>query len=129
MSGLHSLDNSQNNGHRKHKLELTNRVVVDESSIPGDESLQTYRIALEGEYDVSRSKELDEIFGAAIAADRVIIDFSKTTYIDSMMLKALLRLREQMSKRQPGEVVLLNVSPQVRRIFSISGLTKLFIFR
>ena len=104
-------------------------MVVDESSIPGDESLQTYRIALEGEYDVSRSKELDEIFGAAIAADRVIIDFSKTTYIDSMMLKALLRLREQMSKRQPGEVVLLNVSPQVRRIFSISGLTKLFIFR
>jgi anti-anti-sigma factor len=86
-------------------------------------------ITLFGEYDISRAAELDRVLSAAHASDAVVIDFRRVAYVDSTVLMRLMLLKERMTERGSGELILQNVSPMLMRIFEVSGLKKLFEFR
>jgi anti-anti-sigma factor len=95
----------------------------------GDDAPRTVQIQLAGEYDMSRAEELDQAFSAARDADIVVIDFRAVTYIDSSVLTQLAHLQKTLRKRGPGIVVLQDVDPAVMRIFTLTGLDRVFEFR
>jgi anti-sigma B factor antagonist len=84
-------------------------------------------LAIRGEVDVSTSAALREELYRLIdaGATRVVIDCAEMDFIDSsglgVLVGALKRLREK-----DGELVLRNLNPSARKVFEITGLTKLF---
>jgi anti-anti-sigma factor len=102
----------------------------NQSSHGGGEPAETCFVTLKGEYDISRAHELDEVFAGAHQAKKVVIDFRLVTYIDSTVLTKLLQLKKSLSLPGQSDVIeLRNVSPTVRRVFTVSGLDDLFEFR
>lgn len=57
--------------------------------------------------------------------DRVIVDCSKVTVIDSSVITALMRYRRrfQDAGKDPVDIIIV-VNPSVRRIFEITGLNR-----
>lgn len=84
-------------------------------------------LAIRGEVDVSTSAALrDELYGIVdTGARRVVVDCSEMDFIDSsglgVLVGALKRVREK-----DGEIVLRSLNPSARKVFEITGLTKLF---
>ncbi len=84
-------------------------------------------LAIRGEVDVSTSAALrDELYGIVDGgARRVVVDCSEMDFIDSsglgVLVGALKRVREK-----DGELVLKSLNPSARKVFEITGLTKLF---
>jgi anti-sigma B factor antagonist len=85
-------------------------------------------IELQGEIDVDVSEALRERVLQAVrdAAGRpVVIDMTDVTFIDSSGLSALLAgLR--LARGHGGAIRLVNVGPQIRRIFDVTGLDQQF---
>jgi anti-sigma B factor antagonist len=84
-------------------------------------------LGIRGEVDVSTSAALrEELYGMIDAgATRVVIDCSQMDFIDSsglgVLVGALKRVREK-----DGELVLRDLNSSARKVFEITGLTKLF---
>lgn len=84
-------------------------------------------LAIRGEVDVSTSAALrEELYGIVDSgARRVVVDCSEMDFIDSsglgVLVGALKRVREK-----DGELVLRSLNPSARKVFEITGLTKLF---
>jgi anti-sigma B factor antagonist len=55
----------------------------------------------------------------------LLIDFSETKFVDSIGLGALVSILKQSAQKQK-KVVLSNLSPQVRQIFELTRLYRLF---
>ena len=95
-------------------------------SAEGDETT----VAATGELDVNTAPELRERLSALIGAgaNLIVIDLSGVTFIDStalsVMVSALKRLRQA-----DGDLELASPTPSVRRVFEITGLTRLFAIR
>jgi anti-anti-sigma factor len=77
-------------------------------------------VTLRGELDVYRADSVREAFDAVRGS--AVVDLSAVTYLDSTVLNELVRLR----KRIAGDIVLVVVSPQVRRILELVGFGQLF---
>jgi anti-sigma B factor antagonist len=84
-------------------------------------------LTIRGEVDVSTSAALREELYRLIdnGATRVVIDCGEMDFIDSsglgVLVGALKRVREK-----DGELVLRSLNPSARKVFEITGLTKLF---
>jgi anti-anti-sigma factor len=81
-------------------------------------------VVLEGELDLASAPELrravDEFTG-----DCLVLDFKRTTFIDSAVLKELLRARAELAERDV-RLVLAGVPMPVRRLMDLTRTTELF---
>lgn len=80
------------------------------------------RIGVEGEIDLVSAPSFSKVLLSHVAERRnVVLDLSKTTFMDSSGLKAVIDgLRE--SRRCGGHLILEPEPPrQIRRLFEISG--------
>lgn len=80
-------------------------------------------VSLEGEYDISRKREVTELFDSIHGGGPLVIDMAKVSYLDSTILAALASLRIRL-KEQP--ITLAGANSYVRRLFNIVSFDKLF---
>lgn len=84
-----------------------------------------YTFLLEGKLDTLTSPSLEEkINEVAGDADRLILDLGALFYISSAGLRVLLGAVQQMEGK--GEMIVRNLSPEVRDIFDLTGFSRLF---
>lgn len=80
---------------------------------------------LAGELDTSIKSELATAFNrVGTANDRLIVDLSQVTFIDSAALGLLIELDNRLAARG-GMLALASLQPEVRRIFELAGLFRL----
>ncbi len=82
-------------------------------------------VQLEGEFDLDTVTEIDRFLRRALGPlyhqDHLVMDLSRTTFIDSSFVAFLVRLSAaQRAKRR--ELLLVRPAGQVRRVFGIVGL-------
>lgn len=82
-------------------------------------------IKLEGEFDLADCEQLREVFGMPMTPSVVVLDFEKTSYIDSSVLQCLLELRQKMLERE-ATLILWNLRPCVKRLFEICQFDRMF---
>ena len=87
------------------------------------------RLVLSGDFDFSTQEDLgsaiDEVLSANAIRD-IQVDLIDATFIDSSVIRALLRLRE--SALQGGKSLSLwNCNEKIREIFTIGGFDQLFV--
>ncbi len=74
---------------------------------------------LDGELDMATAEDLSQLLRTAVLDCRhVVLDFSGVSFMDSSGLRALLEAAGQ--TEGGGSVVVLNPTPQVRRVLDIS---------
>jgi len=80
-----------------------------------------------GELDLHVTPELQERFDTAIegGAGQIVLDLSAVTFIDSMALGVLLGTVNRL-RRRGGALRIVVPSPELRRIFEISLLDRIF---
>lgn len=86
---------------------------------------RTARIVLSGSLDVYSKSHVESLLPDPESVDRVIIDCSSVSIIESAVLTVLMRYRRrfQDAGRDPVEIIIV-VNPSVRRIFDITGLNR-----
>jgi anti-sigma B factor antagonist len=81
-------------------------------------------VVLEGELDLAATPALrervDEVAGPAL-----VLDFRRATFIDSAVLKELLRARSELAARDV-RLVLAGVPPPIRRLLDLTRTSELF---
>ena len=77
-----------------------------------------------GEIDMSNDQDVLTAIEVAVAreTDRLVVDLTNTTYLDSAGLALLLRLSERIQARQQLLSVVVPVDSRVRRAFELTGL-------
>jgi anti-anti-sigma factor len=89
------------------------------------EDERTATIRLEGGLDIYRRDEIESLLPKPGSADRVIIDCSSATSIDSTILTLLMRYRRSFASAGGDPVnIIVVVEPSLRRIFEIAGLSR-----
>jgi anti-anti-sigma factor len=83
------------------------------------------RVALDGEYDLSRKEEVASLFARLVPDGPAVVDMSNVTYIDSTFLHQLALLHFRF---KDFPVTLVNVRPNVKRILAIVKFDRLFRF-
>ncbi|MBV8303395.1 MAG: STAS domain-containing protein [Acidimicrobiia bacterium] len=87
-------------------------------------------VSAAGELDVNTAPELREQL-ARLAADdvrRVVVDLTDVSFVDSTALSVLVSALKRL-RQADGDLELASPSPSVRRVFEITGLTRLFTIR
>ncbi len=85
-------------------------------------------IRMQGEYDIADRDRVQETFDVAAPAPYVVVDLSNATYLDSSMLGAFIRLRNQREPEHPNALGFLEPSAPLRRLIEIAGLASVFPF-
>lgn len=85
-------------------------------------------IQLEGEFDLSERKRVTEAFAIAHSSPIVVVNFQKTTYIDSSVLICLLELRDRVEQRG-AMLYLIGLNPNLLRLLDIARLGDFFNVR
>jgi anti-sigma B factor antagonist len=82
---------------------------------------------MEGEIDINTSPDIKKTFDKLISKKepKIIINFSKVTYVDSSGLATLVEILKNM-RTYGGKMKLTNLSPKVKSLFEITKLEKLF---
>jgi anti-anti-sigma factor len=80
-------------------------------------------LRLEGELDLASAPELRKRFDEAEGA--LVLDFARVTFIDSAVLKELLRARAELADRGV-RLVLAGVPSPVRRLLDLTRTSELF---
>jgi anti-sigma B factor antagonist len=81
-------------------------------------------LVLEGELDLASAPEL-RMYLDDFAGDALVLDFKRTTFIDSAVLKELLRARAELAERGV-RLVLAAVPAPVRRLMDLTRTSELF---
>ncbi|HET8757714.1 MAG TPA: STAS domain-containing protein [Solirubrobacteraceae bacterium] len=81
-------------------------------------------LVLEGELDIASAPELRRRIDA-FAGDALVLDFKRTTFIDSAVLKELLRARVELAERGV-RLVLAAMPAPVRRLMDLTRTSELF---
>jgi anti-anti-sigma factor len=82
-------------------------------------------VAVTGEVDLATAGLLRQVIDSACdRADRVVVDLTATTFIDSSGLAVVIHAYERLGGR-PGAVVVIASNRSVRQVFEISGLDRL----
>ncbi len=77
-------------------------------------------IALDGRLDTTTAPQLDDELKTALAGvTKLDFDLSKLEYISSAGLRVLLSAQKAMNKQ--GEMVVKNVSDEIKEIFEVTG--------
>jgi anti-anti-sigma factor len=78
-------------------------------------------IALEGRLDTTTaSKFQEQLIPEAGVGKYIRLDFKQLTYISSAGLRVLL-LGEKSARSKGGKITLVNVAPEIRDIFEMTG--------
>lgn len=85
------------------------------------------RVALSGELDLSVKDSIVEALRPAAEADDVIVDLTDVPYIDSTALSCLVHVKNQLISRGGGQVQLVGLQPNVRRVFALTKLDEIFV--
>ena len=91
---------------------------------------ETVVVSAAGELDVNTAPELREQL-ARLAADdvrRVVVDLTDVSFVDSTALSVLVSALKRL-RQADGDLELASPNPSVRRVFEITGLTRLFTIR
>jgi len=80
-------------------------------------------LRLEGELDLASAPELRKRFDEADG--QLVLDFARVTFIDSAVLKELLRARAELAERGV-RLVLAGVPAPVRRLLDLTRTSELF---
>jgi len=89
------------------------------------EGERTATLRFEGDLDIYRRGEIESQLPEPGTADRVIIDCSNATSIDSTVLTTLMRYRRSFASAGGDPVnIIVIVEPSLRRIFEIAGLSR-----
>ena len=87
------------------------------------------RLILSGDFDFSTQEDLgraiDEILSAN-AIREIRVDLVEATFIDSSVIRALLKLREAALENRKS-LSLWNCNEYIREIFTIGGFDQLFV--
>jgi anti-sigma B factor antagonist len=80
----------------------------------------SYLITLEGRLDTNTYLDFEEAIRPVLTSSPrlLVLDFAKLDYISSMGIKALVSARKAV-RSQDGHVVLINLQPQIRKVFEI----------
>jgi anti-anti-sigma factor len=82
-------------------------------------------IAVAGEIDMATARLLRQVMdGVCDGRERLVVDLTGTTFIDSSGLAVLVRAYHRLGRR-PGAVVVHASDPDVRRVFRLSGVDSL----
>ena len=87
------------------------------------------RIVLSGFLDFSTQGNLSDAIDQALSTDdakEIHVDMTDATFIDSSVIRALLKLRET-AIAQDKSLSIWNCSEQIREIFVIGGFDQLFV--
>lgn len=90
--------------------------------------IDAFVVSLDGEFDIAERVRLLDAFAVTAAAPAVVIDFEKTRYVDSTVLECLVALERTISERG-AKLILVELRPEIRRIFDVCGLERLFDIR
>ena len=118
--------------------EVSSRVALGTPGVVGDErrpefafhgSLDAsgaYILAIRGEIDVSTAPQVklaarDAVFAGS---DRVVLDLTETTFLDSTGLGVIIGLARLL--RPDGDIAIVNVNPSIAKTFEITGLGDIF---
>ena len=86
---------------------------------------RTLYVALIGELDATRMKEIEEtIFRESEDVSEVIFDLERLEYISSAGIRFLLKMQQDMKKK--GTMVLKNLNGDVLDILKVTGIIKHF---
>ena len=90
-----------------------------------NEHVRTARLALTGDLDLYRRDEVAAKLPPPGSVDRVLIDCRGVVTMDSSILTLLMRYRRSFEDAggNPLEIVVI-VTPPVRRLFEVAGVTK-----
>lgn len=91
-------------------------------------SSNTWEVKLNGEIDIYNAPDLKESLGTLIEEKQgdIIIDCEGLKYIDSTGLGVLISVLKRV-KEYDGTIKITNLKPYIRKIFTITGLDKIFI--
>jgi len=87
------------------------------------------RIILSGDFDFSTQGHLSEVIDQALNTEftkEIHIDMASATFVDSSVIRALLKLRENALARNKS-LSIWNCSDPIREIFTIGGFDQLFV--
>jgi anti-sigma B factor antagonist len=82
-------------------------------------------VVLRGEPDIAAAPLLRARVDAAVGGRALVIDFAETKFIDSAVLKELLRARAELAAHDV-RLVLAAVPPPVRRLLDLTRTSELF---
>lgn len=88
---------------------------------------QTGILALEGEIDLHRSPFVKETLEPMVSQEvpRILVDFSKVTYIDSSGLATMIETLQRIQS-YGGKFAMFGLRDSVRNIFEIARLDQIF---
>jgi anti-sigma B factor antagonist len=83
-----------------------------------------------GELDVNTAPELREHLSRLIngGARQIAVDLAEVSFVDSTALSVLVSALKRL-RQSDGDLTLASPNPSVRRVFEITGLTRLFTIR
>ena len=115
-------------GHRLHEaqieragMEPAGAFAVEACRAPDGVAL----IALSGELDIAATSAVRAYVDEAAGRRGVVLDLSGATFVDSSMLKELLRASVELA-RYETRLVLAGVPPAVRRVLELTRTAELF---
>lgn len=108
-----------------HAVQCNFAAMSEQADAAGIEAVSV-ALRLTGEYDISRREELEEQLAAAHDADVAVLDLREVPYLDSSALSCFIKLRKRMMERGPGILRIAGANPQVRRIFTLTNLDRIF---
>jgi anti-sigma B factor antagonist len=90
----------------------------------------TASVSLLGDFDFSTQDELSKAFEAALSspANDICIDMEKTNFIDSSVIRMLLKLRQAAMQRNKS-LAIVNCNEHIYEIFEIGGFNHIFDIR
>ena len=95
--------------------------------VPSKDDSGISEVRLVGEIDVFASPEVKSALVSAIkdGHNLLVVDFAKVSYIDSTGLGALVAALKA-ARDGGGSIAVVCKNPQIRRIFDVTGLVKVF---
>ncbi len=72
-----------------------------------------------GEYDLTHKARLRAEFDALHAENRLVLDMSAVTYLDSTFISELIRLHEKRAERVCDRLTIVRAGPIVKKIFAL----------
>jgi anti-sigma B factor antagonist len=91
----------------------------------GDSSDRVRVLVLWGELDLAAAPRLRARIDETASGRALVLDLSQATFIDSAVLKELLRARAELGERDI-RLVLAGVAPPVRRLLDLTRTSELF---
>lgn len=83
-----------------------------------------------GELDVNTAPELREQLARLVneGSRKIVVDLTDVSFVDSTALSVLVSALKRL-RQADGDLELASPNPSVRRVFEITGLTRLFAIR